>query len=73
MGSSVVEKQLYTVPEASSLLPICRDQIYTLIYEGQIPIIRIGAKIFIKKVDLDIILSLGTLPKPTAIRIGKEE
>ena len=56
MKSAIEERTVYTVDEVARVLGIGRNTAYLAIRRGEIPSVRIGARILIPKVALDALL-----------------
>jgi len=54
---SASERQTYTVTEAGKLLGLSKNSAYEAVRSGQIPAIRIGARLLVPKVALDRLLT----------------
>lgn len=48
-----------TVPEAASMMGICRNFAYELVREGKLPSIRLGKRILIPRIALEEMLKQG--------------
>lgn len=48
-----------TIPEVASLLGISRNHAYELVKQGKLPVIRLGKRILVPRVQLDKFLEKG--------------
>jgi len=54
------EKRLcITIPEAAMMLGISRNHAYEMVKQGKLPVIRLGKRILIPKVQLEKMLEKG--------------
>jgi len=57
MKSATEERTVYTVDETARVLGIGRNTAYLAIRRGEIPSVRIGARILVPKAALDALLT----------------
>jgi excisionase family DNA binding protein len=69
MASRLDERLVYTVPQAGRLLGLSRGNAYALAAKGELPVIRMGRRLFVPKRALEALLESAT-PRPAA---GKPE
>ena len=56
-----MEKLTYTVEEAGELLGVSRNNIYNLVKNGRVPVIKLGKRLLVPKAALERLLaSAGT-------------
>jgi excisionase family DNA binding protein len=63
----MVEKQVYSLKEVQSLLGFGRSAVYAAIHSGEIPSVKIGRRIVVRKTVIDDLLA-GVVPKRTERR-----
>ena len=53
----VVEKLSYSINEAAKAAKIGRTKLYELINDGELPLVKIGSRSLIRRVDLEALLA----------------
>ncbi len=53
----MIEKLSYSVNEAAAVAGIGRTKLYELINEGELPLVKIGTRTLIRRVDLEVLLT----------------
>jgi excisionase family DNA binding protein len=52
----VSEKLAYTIPEAVAVSGLGRTTIYELIKDGELPVVKVGARSLVRRQDLEAML-----------------
>jgi len=52
----MIEKLSYSINEASAVCGIGRTKLYDLINAGELPLVKIGTRTLLRRVDLEVML-----------------